>query len=217
MYHSFTGKAQQLAIAGQFKKGQYAKLRNQVVHAYSSICIQAQAARSIITNVTQVLPSSSQFDPYTYLGIVHVHTSIDQLLQGTQRLRDNLGQQTEELRSLVRENFERFISCKNTIDDIEKGLQRAERDQGDAINTSEVLSQLQEVGLHGTQFMHFVGCPSRAVTCCTLSMSTPPIINNHYIATVCVCYRSTASPTRHLLRFCSGKPTSPGFREASAC
>lgn len=92
-----------------------------------------------------MLPSSPQFDPYAYLGIVHVNTTIDQLLQGTQRLRDSLGQQTDELRSLVRENFERFISCKNTIDDIEKGLQRAERDQGDAINTTEVLSQLQEV------------------------------------------------------------------------
>lgn len=30
MYLSFTGKAQQLAITGHLKKGQYAKLRNQV-------------------------------------------------------------------------------------------------------------------------------------------------------------------------------------------
>ncbi len=121
MHSSFTGKAQQAALSAQLKKGQYAKLR------------------------TQVMPSSRQFDPYAYLGIVHVHTTMEQLLQGMQHLQDSLGQQTTELRALVRENFERFISCKNTIDDIEKGLQRAEMDQGDATNTKEVLSQLKEV------------------------------------------------------------------------
>lgn len=49
-YHSFTGKAQQLAVAGHLKKGQYAKLRNQVhcvdatVHAAVLACASHSTA-----------------------------------------------------------------------------------------------------------------------------------------------------------------------------
>jgi hypothetical protein len=76
-------------------------------------------------------------------------TGAPELLRGLQALRRQLGEHTGQLKSLVKENFDRFISSKNTIDGIYAQLQRAEA-EGEAgvhgASTQEVMESVQQVG-----------------------------------------------------------------------
>lgn len=50
----------------------------------------------------------------------------------------------------VKENFERFISCKSTIDDIHTRLQKAEGDYGvgaDGASTADMVTSVNDVSL----------------------------------------------------------------------
>ena len=53
-------------------------------------------------------------------------TTLAQLLKGRQNLKNEFTERTGQLKALVKENFDRFISCKNTIDDIHKRLRKSE-------------------------------------------------------------------------------------------
>ena len=53
-------------------------------------------------------------------------TTLAQLLKGRQNLKNEVSERTGQLKALVKENFDRFISCKNTIDDIHKRLRKSE-------------------------------------------------------------------------------------------
>lgn len=44
--------------------------------------------------------------------------SIDSLRKGSKALSKELKERTGQLKQLIRENFDRFTSCKSTIDDI---------------------------------------------------------------------------------------------------
>jgi exocyst complex component 2 len=48
------------------------------------------------------------------------------LVKGRQNLKIDVSERTGQLKALVKENFDRFISCKNTIDDIHKRLRKSE-------------------------------------------------------------------------------------------
>ena len=67
-----------------------------------------------------------EFCPETYLAQVHRGISRRELRQGLTNLEVALSERTGQLRDLVKENFDRFISCKNTIDDIQLRLQDTE-------------------------------------------------------------------------------------------
>eukprot|EP00963_Diacronema_lutheri_P002838 scaffold221_cov351-Pavlova_lutheri.AAC.8 len=60
--------------------------------------------------------NSQGFDPVAYLTIVHRETTLEKLEQGTKVLQEELSERKGQLKALVKDNFERFISCKNTID-----------------------------------------------------------------------------------------------------
>lgn len=62
--------------------------------------------------------ASKQFDPWMYLGTAHIDTTRDQLVAGIPTLDGALEKRKDQLRQLVKENFQRFIGCKGTIDDI---------------------------------------------------------------------------------------------------
>lgn len=75
-----------------------------------------QATGAALLNKLQT--TSKEFNPWLYLGTVHVNTSREALVQGLTRLDDGLVKRKGQLRQLVKENFQRFIGCKGTIDDI---------------------------------------------------------------------------------------------------
>ena len=58
------------------------------------------------------------FDPKLFLRKVHQNTSYNDLLVGADRLRYTLDQKSEALKNLVQNNFDRFVSAKNTIDTV---------------------------------------------------------------------------------------------------
>ncbi|KAL4452618.1 hypothetical protein ABPG75_008280 [Micractinium tetrahymenae] len=96
----------------------------------------------------KVLPGGEQFDAGLYLGTIHADTTLPQLLQGLAALRQQLSEHTGQLKSLVKENFDRFTSSKNTIDTVYAKLQRAEV-EGEAgvhgSSTAEVLDAVRRV------------------------------------------------------------------------
>ena len=59
---------------------------------------------------------SEKFDPKFYLSHVHQNTSAVELEGAEDALKKDLKVRNDELKKLVKENFDCFISCKNTID-----------------------------------------------------------------------------------------------------
>ena len=53
-----------------------------------------------------------------FLRTVHLDTSYADLLVGAQTLRFTLDQKAEALKKLVHDNFDGFVSAKNTIDTV---------------------------------------------------------------------------------------------------
>ncbi|XP_008784153.2 exocyst complex component SEC5A-like isoform X2 [Phoenix dactylifera] len=76
----------------------------------------------------KVTYSSSNFDPKVFLSRVHQETSAADLESGALTLKTDLRGRTVQKKQLVKENFDCFVSCKTTIDDIESKLRQIEED-----------------------------------------------------------------------------------------
>lgn len=63
-----------------------------------------------------LLLSSENFNPQKFLRHFHSDTGFDDLLQGLEVLRFSVDQQAENMKELVKQNFDRFVEAKNTID-----------------------------------------------------------------------------------------------------
>ncbi|KAJ3675136.1 hypothetical protein LUZ60_004178 [Juncus effusus] len=86
--------------------------------------------KSELDNATRekVLYSSPNFDPKAFLARVHQETSAADLESGALTLKTDLKGRTQQKKQLVKENFDCFVSCKTTIDDIESKLRQIEED-----------------------------------------------------------------------------------------
>ena len=84
----------------------------------------------------RVLPSSANFSPEFYLSHVHADTSLRELHLGMEFLEEELSKRTGQLKTLVKEHFEGFISCKNSIDDVHVRLKQNEVQKSGANTTS---------------------------------------------------------------------------------
>ncbi|KAL3641695.1 hypothetical protein CASFOL_012510 [Castilleja foliolosa] len=71
---------------------------------------------------------SEKFDAKLFLSRVHLDTSAADLESGALALKTDLKGRTQQRKQLVKENFDCFVSCKTTIDDIESKLKRIEED-----------------------------------------------------------------------------------------
>lgn len=76
----------------------------------------------------KVVYSSPNFDPKVFLSWVHKDTSAADLESGALTLKTDLKGRTQQKKQLVKENFDCFVSCKTTIDDIESKLRQIEED-----------------------------------------------------------------------------------------
>lgn len=64
----------------------------------------------------KVMYQLEHFDPKIFLARIHKSTSSSDLVAGEGVLITDLQNCKDQLKKLVKENFDCFISCKNTID-----------------------------------------------------------------------------------------------------
>ncbi|KAF9525391.1 exocyst complex component Sec5-domain-containing protein [Crepidotus variabilis] len=83
---------------------------------------------------SQILISSKNFSPSTYLALMHPHATYADLLHGISYLESSLAERSEALRILVEDQFDRFVSVKTVTDglyeDMKIGILAPERDHG---------------------------------------------------------------------------------------
>uniref|UniRef100_A0A0E0H0Q8 Exocyst complex component EXOC2/Sec5 N-terminal domain-containing protein n=1 Tax=Oryza nivara TaxID=4536 RepID=A0A0E0H0Q8_ORYNI len=92
----------------------------------------------------KVIYSSPNFDPKVFLSWVHKDTSAADLESGALTLKTDLKGRTQQKKQLVKENFDCFVSCKTTIDDIESKLRQIEEDPEGA-GTAHLYSVTQKI------------------------------------------------------------------------
>eukprot|EP00268_Persea_americana_P003171 TRINITY_DN10951_c1_g4_i1.p1 TRINITY_DN10951_c1_g4~~TRINITY_DN10951_c1_g4_i1.p1 ORF type:complete len:1087 (-),score=200.15 TRINITY_DN10951_c1_g4_i1:470-3730(-) len=71
---------------------------------------------------------AEDFDAKLFLSHIHQDTPAADLESGALVLKTDLKGRTQQKKQLVKENFDCFVSCKTTIDDIESKLRRIEED-----------------------------------------------------------------------------------------
>ncbi|XP_043687614.1 exocyst complex component SEC5A-like isoform X2 [Telopea speciosissima] len=87
---------------------------------------------------------SEKFDAKLFLSRVHQDTSGADLEAGALTVKSDLIGRTQQRKQLVKENFDCFVSCKTTIDDIESKLKRIEEDPEGA-GTAHLFNCIQSV------------------------------------------------------------------------
>lgn len=87
---------------------------------------------------------SENFDAKIFLSRIHQDTSAADLEGGALALKTDLRGRTQQRKQLVKENFDCFVSCKTTIDDIESKLKRIEEDP-EGTGTAHLFNTIQDV------------------------------------------------------------------------
>ncbi|KAK7279725.1 hypothetical protein RJT34_24782 [Clitoria ternatea] len=92
----------------------------------------------------KLLYFSENFDAKLFLSRIHSNTSAADLEAGALSLKTDFKSRTEQRKQLVKDNFDCFVSCKTTIDDIESKLRRIE-DDPEGSGTSHLFNIIQGV------------------------------------------------------------------------
>ncbi|KAK7270381.1 hypothetical protein RIF29_23471 [Crotalaria pallida] len=92
----------------------------------------------------KLLYFSENFDAKLFLSRIHANTSAADLESGALALKTDFKSRTEQRKQLVKDNFDCFVSCKTTIDDIESKLRRIE-DDPEGSGTTHLFNIIQGV------------------------------------------------------------------------
>ncbi|CUM68447.1 uncharacterized protein PRCAT00006171001 [Priceomyces carsonii] len=68
--------------------------------------------------IDQYLISSKKFDSHKFLTSIHQDTPIEDLTKSLNFLERNIQSQTNQLKSVINDNFINFLDCKKSIDDV---------------------------------------------------------------------------------------------------
>lgn len=98
----------------------------------------------------KLLYFSENFDAKLFLSRIHSNTSAADLEAGALSLKTDFKSRTEQRKQLVKDNFDCFVSCKTTIDDIESKLRRIEEDP-EGSGTSHLFEIIQGVSLQANR------------------------------------------------------------------
>ncbi|GLI68087.1 hypothetical protein VaNZ11_012377 [Volvox africanus] len=90
----------------------------------SQLAASAATSSGLDEETRKVLPNQEGFDPEAYLATFHSESSMKQLEKGLRSLGRELSERTGQLKLLIRNNFERFINCKDAIDDIHAKMRK---------------------------------------------------------------------------------------------
>ncbi|KAM9985523.1 hypothetical protein ACTFIZ_009057 [Dictyostelium cf. discoideum] len=61
---------------------------------------------------------SESFSPVTFLSEIHSQTNFTELSIGVKKLKEESTSKAKEIKYLVKENFEHFVKCKDTVDEV---------------------------------------------------------------------------------------------------
>ena len=87
--------------------------------AASSLVSPRKAKRMAARKLKGTLdPTDEKFDAVMYLVKVHTNTPIEDLQRGKARLEQKVTSRQKQLEFLVKDNFARFMICKDAVDDI---------------------------------------------------------------------------------------------------
>lgn len=78
-----------------------------------------------------ILLSSSNFDGRLCLRLVHQYTSYEDLVRAVDHLDFSIQSRKSVLKLLVRENFDRFVNAKNSIDSVYADMRAKGMNSGD--------------------------------------------------------------------------------------
>ncbi|PHT55484.1 Exocyst complex component SEC5B [Capsicum baccatum] len=93
---------------------------------------------------------SEKFDSKLFLSRIHQDTTSADLEAGAVSLKTDLKGRMQQKKQLVKENFDCFVSCKTTIDDIESKLRRIEEDP-EGSGTKHLYDCMQGVNSNATR------------------------------------------------------------------
>eukprot|EP00191_Tetraselmis_sp_GSL018_P016598 CAMPEP_0177580646 /NCGR_PEP_ID=MMETSP0419_2-20121207/1687_1 /TAXON_ID=582737 /ORGANISM="Tetraselmis sp., Strain GSL018" /LENGTH=1004 /DNA_ID=CAMNT_0019069559 /DNA_START=52 /DNA_END=3066 /DNA_ORIENTATION=+ len=94
----------------------------------------------------KVLPTGDRFDPEQYLAVVHSETPAEDLRHGVELLKRTVAERNSQLKDLVKDNFERFIGCKTTIDEIHERIRESESGAAPgAVSTQQLAQRVSEL------------------------------------------------------------------------
>ncbi|GBF96117.1 hypothetical protein Rsub_08993 [Raphidocelis subcapitata] len=100
--------------------------------------------RSFSLPLNSLLPTAEGFEPEAYLGVFHAPTPGEELVAGRVALERGLGERAGQLKTLVKQNFDRFIGAGTAIDDIYGKLQRIES-AGAGVSSAVLFNAVTEV------------------------------------------------------------------------
>ena len=86
--------------------------------------------------------TNKKFQPRQFLLQVHKHTAYNDLVSGEERLRRGVDQRAEALKSLVHQNFDRFVSAKNTIDHVYEEMKSKQLNEQQKYGTIDIQRSL---------------------------------------------------------------------------
>jgi exocyst complex component 2 len=86
--------------------------------------------------------TNKKFQPRHFLLQVHKDTSYNDLVNGEESLRRGVDQRAEALKSLVHQNFDRFVSAKNTIDHVYEEMKSKQLNQKQEYGTIDIQKAL---------------------------------------------------------------------------
>nr|POF01497.1 exocyst complex component sec5a [Quercus suber] len=93
---------------------------------------------------------SEKFDAKLFLSRIHQDTTAADLEGGALALKTDLKGRTQQRKQLVKDNFDCFVSCKTTIDDIESKLKRIEEDP-EGSGTSHLFNCIRGVSVQANR------------------------------------------------------------------
>jgi hypothetical protein len=88
------------------------------------------------------LLASRNFSPSEFLSTVHASSSYSALAGGLETLKDGIQQEAGALKQLVTGDFDRFVRCKNGIDEVYERMNESGFSAKDEFGTGKVKKAL---------------------------------------------------------------------------
>ncbi|CAO3610183.1 unnamed protein product [Cunninghamella echinulata] len=98
-----------------------------------------------------LLITNKNFNPRHFLLHVHKEASYNDLVLGEKRLRHGVDKRAEALKSLVHNNFDRFVTAKNTIDHVYEEMRTHQLNDEQDYGTRALRNALEDANLRADQ------------------------------------------------------------------
>jgi Exocyst complex component Sec5 len=86
--------------------------------------------------------ASRTFSPEQFLAAVHAGSAYSSLASGLENLQDSIQQESGALKQLVTGDFDRFVRCKNGIDEVYERMSEGGLNGKDEYGTMEIKKTL---------------------------------------------------------------------------